>query len=242
MLILLIAGLLAVATPPPGADSWQGVWVGESASEVVAGNGEPLLRRQLPDGEILTWNRLSNPDAYMIIIESSGSVRTIRVLATKADGSKADLTDPSGVKIGDSTDQLRTKRGPPKETYSQQDGSIVYEYDGSSDDVWGYDFYDNGLHAIMLTSAHEPPVGSATGPDPRDGSTIGKAFVIDALSEVEGIRFERYYASEYSGCGQIVEQATSSHSGLQYDRLDLKCADGSTRSLFFDITSFFGKL
>lgn len=250
MIAQLAALLLSLgaptATPASIEDAWQGVRPGESVADVVASVGKPLLQRRMPDGEILTWNDLANQDAYMILLESGGAVRSIRVFATTSSGSKQGLTDRFGVTIGDSPDRLLAMRGSPKKSYSDEPGETVSVYDGSDDDDWVYEFDDNRLHAITLMTKQAPPTHESVGPDPNDGSTTEKAFVITADSELDGIRFERYYASNLSGCSdgwKIGLQSVSSRGQREFDKLDLTCsADNSRRSVFFDITSFFGKL
>lgn len=250
VMALLVAILLSFATPNPtpasSVDSWQGIRTGESVADVVPSTGKPLLQRRMPDGEILTWNGLDNQDAYMILLESGGVVRSIRVFSTTPGGSTHGLTDPFGVTIGDSPDRLLAKRGSPKTTYSDQPGETVSVYDGSADDAWVYEFDGEQLHAITLMTKQPPPSDENVGPDPNDGSTAEKAFVITADSEFDGIRFERYYASNLSGCSdgwKIGLQSVASKGQREIDRLDLTCsADNSRRSVFFDITSFFGKL
>lgn len=243
---LLLSLGAPTATPAASVDSWQGIRPGESVADVLASAGKPLLQRRMPDGEILTWNGLVNQDAYMILLESGGAVRSIRVFATTPSGSRQGLTDRFGVAIGDSPDRLLAMRGSPKKTYSDEPGETVSVYDGSDDDDWVYEFDDNQLHAIMLMTKQAPPANESVGPDPNDGSTIEKAFVITADSEFDGIRFERYYASNLSGCTdgwKIGFQSVSSRDKREFDKLDLTCsADNSQRSVFFDITSFFGKL
>jgi hypothetical protein len=243
----MIASLLLaifVATPPAGIDSWQGVWPGEAFSDVVAANGAPLLTLQLPDGSVLTWNRNPNRDAYTILITRSGVVRDISAVANRADGSRAGLTDPFGISLGDTVDKLKAKRGEPS-VPAAAGGTAEYMYKGARG-TWFYEFTKGVIVYIRLLDNRPPPVGPATGKeDPHDGSSIEKAFILNARSEDEGVHFENYYADTIPPCAgdwNVEKQALLSKNGRQYDRLDMTCAlDKTKRSVFFDITSFFGK-
>jgi len=243
MFVVLAAAFVVDASGP---DSWQGVRPGEAMTDVIAAIGQPLLQRQMPDGEILTWHSLPNPDAYMIILAGSGFVHSIRVFQTRPDGSKTGLTDPFGVTIGDSPAQLESRRGKPFRTYSDEPGRSGYSYHTTQGNAWLYEFDGDALHAIMLIGSPPGPAPKPTGPDPRDGSSISNAFVITARTEEEGVHFERFYASIFSGCAsgwRLEKQSLLSQSGHQYDKLDMSCqADGSKHAFYFDITSFFGKL
>ncbi|HXM19483.1 MAG TPA: hypothetical protein VN934_11835 [Candidatus Tumulicola sp.] len=244
MIESLTLAFLIAATPPPNTDSWQGVWPEEAFSDVVAASGQPLLTRQLPDGSVLTWNRAPNRDAYMIISTRSGIVQDISAVANRAGGSRAGLTDPSGVSIGNTVGQLKAKRGEPS-VPAAAGGSAEYIYKGARG-TWIYEFSKGVIVYIRLLDNKPPPAGPATGKDdPHDGSNIQKAYIINARSEDEGVHFERYYANTIPPCAgdwNIGDQALFSSGGKQYDRLDMTCAlDKSKRSLLFDITSFFGK-
>jgi hypothetical protein len=246
VLVAFAVALLVGVTPPKDVDSLMGVWPNEAISDVVSQNGEPLLVRTLPDGQLLSWNRLPNPDAYMIILQRAGVVQSIRVFPTRQDGSKEGLTDSFGVTIGDSLAQLKAKRGNPARAYPLQGDVTSYRYALSRGGVWIYEFEGDALHAIQLISAQPSPAGPATGPDPRNGTSVDKAFILNARDEDEGVRFERFYASIEGGCAtnwQLGKQTTFSQSGRQYDLLDMTCSsDNSAMTLYFDITSFFGKL
>lgn len=78
-----------------------------------------------------------------------------------------------------------------------------------------------------------------------DGSSAEQAFVIEASTSANGIPQE--YAHVGRICGrrnidfQLKMQTQISRNGRHYDVLEVKLKDGSVRSFWFDITSFFGK-
>ena len=79
----------------------------------------------------------------------------------------------------------------------------------------------------------------------NDGSTAEKAVVINAISSHVGIAEEYAYLERV--CGKtgvdytLVEQRQMDKNGREYDVLEIELKDGSVRSYWFDITSFFGR-
>jgi len=78
-----------------------------------------------------------------------------------------------------------------------------------------------------------------------DGSSEEQAVIINATSSIVGI-FEEYAYVERV-CGKrdvdytLQMQMQTTLNGQQYDVLDVQMKDGTRRSFWFDITSFFGK-
>ena len=241
----IIAALIIGASPSASPSAWQSVRPGDTVDEAAAALGQPLLRAQEPDGDVFTWNSLANPNAYVVLESHSGIVYLIKIVRTRPGGSTVGLTDPSGVSIGDTPSQVKAKLGDPTTTRSQS-GRLTYEYADRTGVDWIYGFDGNALEEIALVDWRASMVGGRTSPSPQDGRSISGALVINAPTETAGVAFERYYASVSSGCGarwSIDKQALLSQDGRQYDRLDMTCPfDNSTKTMYFDITSFFGKL
>jgi len=82
---------------------------------------------------------------------------------------------------------------------------------------------------------------------PEIGSSIETAILIDAPNAMVGIplEYDHVRSTRCLACGgrfDIVRQSVLQQGGRQYDRLDIKCTNcGTTTSVFFDITHFFGK-
>ncbi len=78
-----------------------------------------------------------------------------------------------------------------------------------------------------------------------DGTSMERAVVIVAPDEMTGIRAEYDWLSQRLGVRnrdwKMEQQSLLSATGREYDRLDVRLADGTRRSYFFDITGFFGK-
>jgi hypothetical protein len=75
-----------------------------------------------------------------------------------------------------------------------------------------------------------------------DGLTLDSAVVIiGAPSEAVGARAEYSYLAAHFPGSKVNRQALLSQNGKSYDRLDITTADGTEKTIFFDISGFFGK-
>lgn len=260
-MLSLLAALVVVAsasgaTPqstasPSTAPVWQGITAGEPTAAVEARLGPPLLAHFLPDGSIYDWYSGPNEHSYIIVADEGGYVAFVRAFPTRDGVPMTGLTDPSGVTLGDSETQVRTRRGPPQKV-TENDEALFFQYNDGDAFMWVYDF-DRGLvHGIALYDRdilERFASGALTNKTPQpghieDGSSIANAFVLHARSEDEGVRFEDYYALGRGGCARwtMKLQSLLAVRGRQYDRIDLVCNETKHQiSVFFDITSFFGK-
>lgn len=75
------------------------------------------------------------------------------------------------------------------------------------------------------------------------GSSFDTAIVLEgATNELAGVQAENaYVAKHYAGWRQRM-QALLNHDGRMYDRIDIVGPRGESKSLYFDITDWFGKL
>ena len=75
-----------------------------------------------------------------------------------------------------------------------------------------------------------------------DGSSCHQAVVIVGAShETEGVRAERWWVFTKHPGSRIVSQDLSEKDGRQFEAIHVLTADGSSQTICFDITSFFGK-
>ncbi len=74
-----------------------------------------------------------------------------------------------------------------------------------------------------------------------DGSSFEQAVIVEAAHESEGIRAEYRWLSEHYPGYKRGPQHLRGANGRAYDQLDIVTAGGQHRSVYFDITSFFGK-
>jgi hypothetical protein len=233
-------------TLPPNAHVWQGITPGGSAPAVHAKLGVPLLARVLPDGSIINWYPGPTTNAYMIVGERDKIVQYVRAFPISLEGALDGLKDPYGVSPGLDYTAIKALRGEAKEARQVAPATVVVVYQDSQGFVWLYELTAAGVHAISLYDANAPKANPAAPPvsDPHDGASMGRAYLVHARNEQEGLRFERYYATHRGGCSvwTVANQTVLSVGARKIDQLDLQCEDNKDQtSMFFDVTSFMGK-
>ena len=227
-----------------GADntSWQGVSLGESMADVTTSIGPPLLLRSIIKGSTFSWNRTASPDAYLTIIANDDRVETIQVLSSRP-GLIKEVKDPFGIALGDPVNKLESVRGEPWRSSQEGDETVKVYTDNLV--AWVYLAHGGSIDHIMLTKVQKAPVSQPVH-DPHDGLSISAAFILNARDEAEGVRFEDFYDSTLAGCESswhMSKQRLILQNGKQYDAIDLSCtATGDKQTIYYDITSFYGKL
>lgn len=80
----------------------------------------------------------------------------------------------------------------------------------------------------------------------NSGESAEEAIVVLAGNTDEGISAEYGYIAERWGTRgrdwRMTFQRLVERGERKYDRIDIQLKDGSERTLYFDVTSFFGKL
>jgi hypothetical protein len=103
---------------------------------------------------------------------------------------------------------------------------------------------------VAQTARAEPMPAPAILPTPEphirfaggDGSSCRQAVVIaGARHEAEGVRAERWWVFTKQAGSRIVSQDLSQKDDRQLEAIHILTADGSSKTICFDITSFFGK-
>jgi hypothetical protein len=75
----------------------------------------------------------------------------------------------------------------------------------------------------------------------RDGSSFENAIIIPEKSESKGVDAEyQWLRTNYPGY-KSTGQSLNEHKGKNYDIIKIKTADGLEKSIYFDISNFFGK-
>lgn len=75
----------------------------------------------------------------------------------------------------------------------------------------------------------------------KDGSSFEKAIMINAKNEQKGIDAEYAYISEHYPGYKLTGQTLVENRKVPYDIIDIVTAGGEAKSLYFNISSFFGK-
>ena len=101
------------------------------------------------------------------------------------------------------------------------------------------------LAACAAKQTDPAPAASAAGQthaptQANDGSSIQRAVVINENDTTRGIAAENAWIAQNLPGYRKVGQALLNEGGGIYDRIDIQAPDGSRRSVYFDIRSFFG--
>jgi hypothetical protein len=75
----------------------------------------------------------------------------------------------------------------------------------------------------------------------QDGSSLEKAIFINKNNEMEGIAAEYDWLKKHYPGYKNLGQSLVQNKGKSYDILKIKTAGGQTKSIYFDISKFFGK-
>ncbi|WP_315286431.1 hypothetical protein [Neisseria bacilliformis] len=95
--------------------------------------------------------------------------------------------------------------------------------------------------APQTDPAPSAPAGQTRTPtQTNDGSSIQRAVVINENDTTRGIAAENAWIAQNLPGYRKVGQALLNEGGGIYDRIDIQAPDGSRRSVYFDIRSFFG--
>ena len=98
-----------------------------------------------------------------------------------------------------------------------------------------------GQRSLAAQVATAPAAVTAAAAEP--GSSFDTAIVLEgAKNELAGVEAENsYIAAHYAGWQQEM-QALLNNNGRTYDRIDIVGPKGESKSLYFDITDWFGVL
>src|ERR1043166_5296182 len=98
------------------------------------------------------------------------------------------------------------------------------------------------VSALLLSTAHlavaKPPGVSFAG---GDGSSLEKAIIVKATDEMSGVHAEHEYIRQHYPSSSEGAQSVRHAKDRVYDTIDITTADGKTKTIYFDITAYFGK-
>jgi hypothetical protein len=91
--------------------------------------------------------------------------------------------------------------------------------------------------AVVLTLAfHDLAMA-----DTADGATTETAITVPASNEFEGVDAEYGYIQDHYPGWHHEQQSLIQENGKVYDRIEIVGPDGIHKSIYFDITDWFGK-
>jgi hypothetical protein len=97
-------------------------------------------------------------------------------------------------------------------------------------------------HTQNITSSDKKESGKVSNSSGGgNGQSIAEAIVINETNETEGVAAEYdWLKANYPGYSMI-QQSLINQEGKPYDKMEIKTADGDKKTIYFDISHFFGK-
>lgn len=95
--------------------------------------------------------------------------------------------------------------------------------------------------AAPAGSRVSPSGPSAAAPPVEEGESFEAAVLVDAADEKSGVDRENDWIFRHYGRFRKKTVALSSREGRRFDVITIELADHSEKTLYFDITDFFGK-
>ena len=75
----------------------------------------------------------------------------------------------------------------------------------------------------------------------QDGSSFEKAIVIQEKTESTGVDAEYIWLGKHYPGYKLKQQSLVYENGKPYDVMDIVIADGEEKTIYFDISNYFGK-
>ncbi|HEY9130662.1 MAG TPA: hypothetical protein VIM98_02800 [Dyella sp.] len=98
--------------------------------------------------------------------------------------------------------------------------------------------------SLLLAACQTTPERAIPAPSwsSDDGSSMDRAVVITAVNEPEGVNAEGTWAKAHLPGALKKSQALLKGHGRWYDSIDYQLPSGEKKTIYYDISSFFGKL
>lgn len=185
---------------------------------------------------------------------TNGRLTALDISDNWRNGKIPTIADPFGVATGTTEADIIAKRCAKMETLEAY-GRHHLTYTEPSGTTWRYTFFqkDDRLREIhvKLSDAQVAALSAADPPVAHGGTSFDDAILDLAADEPSGAQNEEDFLLNFScpadngrrGMWREDAQRLVEHNGKQYDVLSLHCnMTGATRDLYFDVTSFFGKM
>jgi hypothetical protein len=99
------------------------------------------------------------------------------------------------------------------------------------------------LMALWMASGFLPIPSAASTPTVlQDGSSMANAIPIKAQNEKAGVAAEYHWIAEHFPGYKRGRQQLLNGNGRYYDAIDITTTAGEHRTIYFDITDYFGKM
>jgi hypothetical protein len=94
---------------------------------------------------------------------------------------------------------------------------------------------------ILIVAFYSCSTSNSVSKTVRDGSTFENAIVIKASNEMDGVRNEYVIISKLYPEYKLLSQGSSSKGSKHYDSIKILTSEKVEKTIYFDITNFYGK-
>ena len=259
---ILAVGILLAARSPARAQavvpppSWLGVTLEMPAAALRGILGDPMRVTALDDGQATTSGKPERkaryaisvrPLLFAIVTERHGAVVGIEGFSPAALTAEVPaVTDPRGVALG-ATESAVLKAHPDAQRMSSTLGPVLVATI-SARYLASYAFEGGRVNAIdWFARGNTDPSGDGPPLAEPAGDSAATAVLIVAKNEDDGIDREtmwmRFHPCDGNTAWLKKKVQTTNAAGRVYDEIGYSCpSNGATRTVFFDITAFFGKM
>jgi hypothetical protein len=234
-------GPLVSAQPSPSATptaspSWLGAVLGESPKDLRSQLGKPREILSANVGDLWRYDIDTGNVTLEIVVDQN---QVVSIAARVKPGKQSTLADPLGGALGMTAAAVTTARGTPIATYDNGD-EIAY---GDATGVRWFYSLDNGVVTGISESAPLPPPVSASviSDVTHDGSTVARAFLVKATTQVDATNAEVSFLQTLScgtgGLWRVVNQEMVNAGGGFFDLYHVTCStSGSLHDFYFDVS------
>ena len=220
-----------------------GVTLGEPAAVVLSTLGETGI--VTPEPITLIGYSIENASGVLVVHFRAGRVSSMAVQRPALHPGTPSAPDIHGITLAMSESDVAAKLG--KGTLTSGQYNDTYEYETQDGLKWTYRFQRGEMRSmeVILSDAAIDAMGPAPAFTLHAGSSIDDALINGATDEQSGAENERNYLLFQhcpAGHWRETQQALRKIDDRHFDVLTLSCADGTTKKLYINITSFFGKL
>ena len=229
--------------PTPVVKVFDGVTLGDTTVSVRKTLGKPFEIDPVNIGEMWRYNA-DGGNARLSVVFAGGAALSI-TLSTR-DAKKSTFTDPYGVILGMTVDQLTSVRGQPV-TVADNGNRAYGDLAGAR---WVYGFDGGQITDINLSqqlgSPAKPATSSIDVAGGHDGASVERAILINADTSGAGTDLEYGYIKSLTcaqgGAWNVITQTTTAVGARWIDEFDVACStDKSAQKFYFDVTSYAGK-
>jgi hypothetical protein len=228
--------------------TWHDITLGMPTADLRSRLGDPLRTVAFENGRSVSRYWVPRTDALIFVLRERGYVTGFRAAVEQAPAEPLTSVppDPSGIRLGDSLDRVKTVH-PDFHAGTDADGMPTLSGRASANAGVVYDFDQNRVNGFQWgtqLAANQPSLPDGVQPS---GASEADAILDAQNNETDGVRWEYVYLSYHPCDGKtqwvLANQALAHDNRRAYDRLHVVCPTTKVqRDFFFDISSYFGKL